>query len=390
MTGFGDDGLDTNQLALREMVKSLARGVYRPLALEWDKAGTPFPHDERERLANLGLLGICLPEEFGGSGRPLIDALLVIEELAKECLPSAFCVFEANTGPARVVALFGTDDQKRRLLPPVIRGKSTIAVAISEPDAGSAATDLRMTGTLVGDALMLDGVKRWCSGAGHAEQYLVYARLQSVPGSDGIGAVIVDRDSEGLTFGPREELMGFRSIPSADMMFDSVKVAAQDVVVPAGGFRKLFSAFSIERLGNATMSLAIAQAGLDRSSEYVRTRQQFGRSLVTFQAVQLHIADMVSRVRAARLLIRDAAEQAGDGVPSALKASVAKSYANETAKYVSDLAMQLHGGYGYAQETGLERLHRDAHGWALAGGTPTMQKMRIASEYMGLRFSQRS
>jgi butyryl-CoA dehydrogenase len=238
--------------------------------------------------------------------------------------------------------------------------------------------------------VILDGVKRWCSGAGHAEQYLVYARLQSVPGSDGIGAVIVGRDNPGLTFGPREELMGFRSIPSADMMFDSVKVSAQDVVVQAGGFRKLFSAFSIERLGNATMSLAIAQASLDRSSEYVSTRQQFGRSLVTFQAVQLQIADMVSRVRAARLLIRDAAEEAGREAPSALKASVAKSFANETAKYVSDLAMQLHGGYGYAQETGLERLHRDAHGWALAGGTPTMQKIRIASEYLGLRFSQRS
>ncbi len=208
--------------------------------------------------------------------------------------------------------------------------------------------------------------------------------------SSELGEVLVDRDTPGLEFGPQERLMGFRGIGSADMFFNEVRVPADNLLVGQGGFSQLFTAFSIERLGNATMSLAIGQAALDRSTRYVRSRHQFGRPIAEFQLVQAAIADMVMQVEASRLLIHRAAHSAGRGAPPTLEASVAKCFANEMAKRVSDLAIQLHGGYGYSSEFEMERLHRDAHGWALAGGTTNIQRVRIASEYLGRRFRQRA
>ena len=184
--------------------------------------------------------------------------------------------------------------------------------------------------------------------------------------------------------------MGFRGVASADLYFDDVRIPIENMIVGKGGFRQLFTAFSIERLGNATMSLAIGQSALERTAAYIQERKQFGRELAEFQMVQGQLADMLMQVEAARLLIFRAAEHAGTGAPVALEASLAKCFSNEMAKKVSDLAIQLHGGYGYSAEYEVERLHRDAHGWALAGGTPTVQRLRIASEYLGRRFSQRA
>jgi len=382
--------LTDEQTDLREMAGRLAREQYAPRAQEWDDARAALPDEERRRLGELGLLGIALPEEYGGGGRPLIDALIVLEELSK-CAPQAgWPVFEASTGPARVVHLFGTDEQKERLLPPIAAGEKTLGVAISEADAGSAATDATTRGRVEGEEVVINGVKRWCSGAGHAEQYLVYVRLEDRPGAAGIGAVVVDKDTPGLTFGEREHLMGFRGVPSADMFFDDVRVPADNVIVEAGGFKRLFTAFSIERMGNATSSLAIGQAALDRTARYVQERAQFGKPIAEFQMVQAALADMIMQVEAARLLIYRAARNAGTGAPVPLEASVAKCFANEMAKKVSDLAIQLHGGYGYSVEYDVERMHRDAHGWALAGGTTNLQRIRIASEFLGRRFDQRA
>lgn len=381
--------LTDDQRQLRDLAGQIAAERYRPLARTWDTGRAHLPDTERQLLGKLGLLALTLPEEYGGGGRPLMDALVVLEELAKASPVAAWPVFEASTGPARVIHLFGTEEQKKRYLPTVAAGKSTIAVSISEPEAGSAATDMTTTAWIEGDHVVLNGSKRWCSGAGFAEKYLVYARFEATPGAAGIGAVLVDKDAPGLAFGPQEELMGFRGIGSADMFFSDVRVPVEDVIVPKGGFRKLFTAFSIERLGNATMALAIAQEALDRSARYVQERHQFGKEIAEFQLVQAALSDMVVQVDAARLLIRRAAVNASSGAPAPLEASVAKCFANEAAKRVSDLAIQVHGGYGYSAEYEVERLHRDAHGWALAGGTPSMQRIRIASEYLGRRFDQR-
>lgn len=381
--------LTEEQCDLRDLAARVAAEQYRPHAREWDAAREHLPQAERKRLADLGLLALTLPEEYGGGGRPLMDALIVMEELAKASPIAAWPVFEACTGPARVLHLFGTEEQKQRHLPSVAAGETTIAVSISEPDAGSAATDATTTARIEGDELVLNGTKRWCSGAGLSEKYLVYARFGDQRGAAGIGAVLVDGSNPGLEFGPQEELMGFRGIGSADMFLTDARVPVDDIIVPRGGFRSLFTAFSIERLGNSTMSLAIGQTALDRTARYVQERKQFGKEIIEFQTIQAALADMVIQVEAARLLIYRAAANAGTGAPRPLEASVAKCFANEMAKTVSDLAIQLHGGYGYSAEYEVERLHRDSHGWALAGGTPAMQRTRIASEYLGRRFDQR-
>ncbi len=374
---------------IRELARSVARERYGPKAEEWDVSRTRFPKDERRYLGSLGFLGIALPERYGGAGAPLVEALVAVEELAKECRPAAFQVFEANTGPAKVVSLIGTEEQRERFLPQIIRGDATMAVAISEPDAGSAATDMTTRAKYSGGTYTLNGTKRWISNSSEADYYLVYTRLADEPNARGIGALLVEKDRAGVTFGAQERLMGFRGIPSADIYFDDVEIPEENLLIGPGGFRKLFTAFSIERLGNATMSLAIGQAALDRTIDYVQTRQQFGKPLIEFQSVQMTLADMVLLVEQARQLVDKAAVNAGDGMPDPLEVSLAKCTSNEMAKRVSDLAMQLYGGNGYTEEYGIERLHRDAHGWALAGGTPTMQRIRIVSELLGRNFDQR-
>ncbi len=382
--------LTDEQQELRKLARKVARDQYAPLAREMDKNRTHFPVEERRKLAELGLLALPLPEEYGGGGRPLIDALIVQEEFARVNSLAAWPIFEASAGPARVIHLFGTEEQKRKFLPPVTSGEKVIAICISEPDAGSAATDVKTRARIEGDEVVIDGMKRWCSGGGVAEQYLVYVRFGDTPGGKGMGAVVVDKDTPGLTFGPQEELMGHRGVGSADMFFDNVRVPLENVIIPEGGFNKLFTAFSIERLGNSTMCLAIAQEALARTAKYVEERQQFGKDIVEFQAIQIGLADMVIQVDAARLLIYRAAMGAGSGAPQQIEASIAKCFANEMVKKVTDLAIQLHGGYGYSEEYEIERMHRDAVGWAIAGGTPAMQRTRIVSEYLGRRFDQRA
>lgn len=382
--------LTEEQQELRKLARKVARDQYAPLAREMDKNRTHFPVEERRKLAELGLIALPIPEEYGGGGRPLIDALIVQEEFARVNSLAAWPIFEASAGPARVIHLFGTEAQKQKFLPPVASGEKVIAICISEPDAGSAATDVKTRARIEGDEVVIDGMKRWCSGGGVAEQYLVYVRFGDTPGGKGMGAVVVDKETPGLTFGPQEELMGHRGVGSADMFFDDVRVPLENVIIPEGGFNKLFTAFSIERLGNSTMCLAIAQEALARTAKYVEERQQFGKDIVEFQATQIGLADMIIAVDAARLLIYRAALGAGSGAPEQIEASIAKCYANEMVKKVTDLAIQLHGGYGYSEEYEIERMHRDAVGWAIAGGTPAIQRTRIVSEYLGRRFDQRA
>jgi len=236
---------------------------------------------------------------------------------------------------------------------------------------------------------VLNGTKRWCSGAGHAQGYLVYCRMSEAPGAAGIGAVYVEKGTKGFSFGKREELMGFRGIMTADMFFDNLELPAGDIVLPAGSFGKLMSAFNLERCGNTTMSLGIAAGALDYVLGYVQERRQFGKPLVDFQAVQLKLADMALKIDAARLLLYRAVSNAQRGLPSVLESSMAKCFANEMVREVAGAAMQLMGGYGYSKQFDIERRLRDAWGWGIAGGTIDVQKLNIAAALAGRRFDQR-
>jgi butyryl-CoA dehydrogenase len=293
-------------------------------------------------------------------------------------------------GPIKVIERFGPDSLKRRVIPPVCRGEHVVAIAMSEPQAGTALTDLTTRGDLHGDRIVVNGTKRWSSGGGHADGYLVYCRLSEAPGAKGIGAVYVENGVSGITFGAREQLMGFRGIHSADIFFDAVEIPVDNLVVAAGGFPKLMEAFDLERCGNATMCLGIAAAALEDSLAYIQQRKQFGKPLVDFQAVQLKLAEMAIKVEAARLLIHRAAVRAEHGFPSVADSSIAKCFANEMVREVTGTAMQLMGGYGYSKEYPAEQRFRDGWGWGIAGGTIDIQKINIAAALVGRRFNQRS
>jgi butyryl-CoA dehydrogenase len=293
-------------------------------------------------------------------------------------------------GPARAIEHFASEELKRRVLPAVCRGDLVVAVAMSEPDAGSALTDLKTIARVEGDAIVSNGQKRWSSGSGHSGGYVVYCRMSEAPGAAGIGAVYVEKDSPGLTFGAPEQLLGFRGVPSADMFFDSVRVPQDNVIVPAGGFKKLMEAFDLERCGNATMCLGIAAGALDDALRYVQEREQFGKPIVDFQAVQLKLADMAMKVEAARLLIYRAAHNASQALPSMLESSVAKCFANQMVREVCGTALQLLGAYGYSTQFPMEQRLRDGWGWGIAGGTIDIQMINIASALVGRRFNQRA
>jgi butyryl-CoA dehydrogenase len=330
-----------------------------------------------------------VPERLGGLGLGNLEALIVLEEFAKISSAVAFPIFESCVGPVRAIEHFAEPALAERIVPAVCRGEMVIAVSMSEPDAGSALTDLKTRGVVTNDKVVLNGTKRWCSGGGHADAYLVYCRLSDDPGAKGIGAVLVEKDAPGLSFGPNEQLMGFRGIPSSDLNFDDCEVPIENIVVPAGGFRKLMEAFDLERCGNATMSMAQASGALEDVLEYVQERKQFGKAIVEFQAVQLKLAEMQMKVDAARLLIWRAAANAQDGLPSVQDSSVAKCFANSIAREVTGDAMQLMGAYGYSRDFPMERRLRDAWGWGIAGGAIDIQKTNIAAAMVGRRFDQR-
>ena len=268
--------------------------------------------------------------------------------------------------------------------------ETVVAVAMSEPDAGSALTDLKTQLSRTDGRLLLNGNKRWSSGAGHSEAYVVYSRMDDSPGAKSIGAVVVEKGAAGFSFGKRDHHMGFRGVYSADMYFDNVEIREEDILVPAGGFSKLMDAFDLERCGNTTMSLATAQSAFDYVLHYVQEREQFGKALVDFQGVQIQIAEMKMKLEAARLLLYRAVINAESGLPSIAESSVAKCFANETAREVTGKCVQLMGGYGYSKEYPLEQKMRDAWGWGIAGGAIDIQKVNITAALVGRRFNQRA
>ena len=387
--------LTREQKMLKDTVHELVEKEIRPNVMDWDMQAEQegkiefVPKRILKKYAEMGLLGMNIAEEYGGQGLTAFESIIVMEEIARVSPRAAFPIFETNIGPVRVIELFGTESQKKKYLPPNCEGKILISVGMTEPDAGSALTDLTTQAVIEGDHYIVNGQKRFVTGGGHSEAYVVYVRLSEAKGAKGIGALIIEKGMPGFTFGNQEKFMGFAGFPSSDLIFKDCKVPKENLVIPEGGFKKLMQAFSVERLGNATMSLGIATGALEESIKYSKERKQYGKQICEFQAIQLMLADMAMKVEAARLLIYRAAANASQGYPSVFESSVAKCYANETAKEVSDLALQIHGGYGYSKEYSVERMVRDSRGWPVAGGTVQMQRINIASAMIGKRFNQR-
>ena len=385
-----DFSLTPQQKELQSVAKEFAQKEMTSVAKELEEKKEFLSNEWFDRYAEMGFLGININKKYGGLGLSNIDALLVLEEFAKVSSVVAWPIFESTVGPIKAIEHFANEGLKQKVIPEVCKGNLFVAVSMSEPNAGSALTDLTTKAEEKGGNLILNGMKRWCSGAGHAQGYVVYCRMSDDPGAKGIGAVYVEKDAEGLSFGKQEELMGFNGVPSADIFFDNVKIPKENLVVEAdGGFKKLMEAFDLERCGNATMSLGQAAGALDQVLEYVQEREQFGKPIVDFQAVQLKLAEMAMKVEASRLLIHRAAHNAAEGLPSIFESSVGKCFSNKMAREVTGTAIQLMGGYGYNKEYQMERRFRDAWGWGIAGGTIDIQKINIASALVGRRFNQR-
>ena len=377
-----DFNLTSEQRAFRDSVSAFARKELAEGALE--RAHAPhFPHEIARRMAQAGLLGITLPEADGGAGGTLMDAVLAIEEVATHCPRSADVIQEGNFGAIRVLAHFANADQKRRYLAPLLRGEEVIAVAMTEPDAGSATTDLQTTATPDGTGWRINGSKVFPNP--HADQYLVYVRFG--PGVGGIGSVMLRRDAPGFSIGKVSTFMS--GAHWAPIFFDNVYVPAEDVLLPAGGFKKQIAGFNAERIGNATRSLAYGRYCYEAARRYALERRQFGRPLCEFQGLQWKFADMKMKLDASQLLLYRAATNADRGFPAPDETTIAKLMCNQTGFDVANESLQVMGGLGYTQETLVEYCVRRSRGWMIAGGSIEMMKNRLAEIIFERRFPQR-
>ena len=372
---------------LRTMGK---REKFKELAVEVDRTGE-FPAHLMSMYAAMGLLGMTLSPEYGGGGHHNLDAILAVEELARFSPIIAGPVFESNVGPVRVIDTFGTEKQKGAIIPGVCKGERSVSVCMTEPGAGSDLVSLSTQ--LVNDTeegYILNGRKSFITGGGEASHYLVYCRFGDTPAYKGIGAVILEMGTPGFTLGKQEEYMGLRGMPSCDLIFEDVRVPKENIVIKEGDFGTLMTTFDLERCGNAAMCLGVAGGALEEAKAYATERRAFGRPICEFQDIQFKLVDMAMKLDAARLLVYRAVTGAGRGFPSMYESAMAKCFANEMVVQVTNEAMQVFGGYGYSKEFPVERMHRDALAWRVAGGTVQMLRITMASILFARRFNQKA
>lgn len=369
---------------LIESVRGFARRHLADGALK--RAHEPgYSWEIAEQLGAQGLLGLTISEEDGGQGAGLAAAVAVIQEIAQHCPKSADIVQAGNFGAIRTFAEFGTAEQKRRYLPDLLAGRALIALGMSEPEAGSAATELTTSVAEDGDELVLNGSKMWSTHSVDATLFLVYARFG--PGTGNIGSVLVERGAPGFSLGEPSAYMSGETW--APLYFDECRIPRRNLLLGPGGFKKQMSGFNVERIGNAARSLALGRLAFDIAREHVSHRTQFGRTLNEFQGVQWSFAEAAVGLEGAKALLDHAVRGAENGLPSAYDTSIAKLAANEAGFRAADTAMQAMGALGYSTDTLVEYCLRRTRGWMIAGGSIGMLKNRIAEEIFGRRFSQR-
>jgi alkylation response protein AidB-like acyl-CoA dehydrogenase len=351
-----------------------------------ERAHSPdYPWDVAKLMAAQQLLGITIAEADGGQGGALIDAVIAIETVASVCPRSADVVQAGNFGPIRVLAEYGSKLQKDLYLKRLLSGESVISVGMTEPEAGSAVTDLQTTATAEGGGYRVNGSKIFTTHAPHAEVILVYVRYS--PGIDGIGSVLIDIKAKGVRIGKRSRFMSGEEW--AQIYFENVLVPAEMVVLKEGGFKKQIAGFNVERIGNASRSLALGRYAYERAREWAMQRKQFGRLLCEFQGIQWKFAEMKIKLDAAQLLLYRAATNADRGFPSPEETSIAKTYCNQAGFEVANESLQVMGALGYSQEELVEYCVRRCRGWMIAGGSIEILKNRIAEAVFERSFPQR-
>lgn len=380
-----DFDLSHEQTLFRDSVRRFARAKLSPDALK--RAHDPnFPFDASRMAADAGLLGITIPEEDGGQGGTLMDAIIAIEEVALADPRGADAIQQGNFGAIRTLAEYASPAQKERYLPGMLRGEVAIGLGMTEAGAGSAVTDLVTKVVPDGDGYRLSGGKVFTSHSAEADVFLIYCRFG--PGVDGIGSVIIERGQEGFSFGKPSNYMNTEQWCA--LYFDNVRVEKENVLLGPGSFKKQIQGFNAERLGNAARARALGEYAFNVAREHATDRKQFGRALCEFQGLQWKFAEMQVALESARLLLYRAAVKADTGLPSAQDTALAKLMCNRAGFDCANEAVQIMGGTGYCDEHLAEYCFRKTRGWMIAGGSTEMMKNRIAEGIFGRSFSQRA
>lgn len=376
-------------------VRHIANTEIAPHAAETDRS-EQYPWHCVDVLKREGFMGMTIPVEYGGGGAPFLQAVVLIEEMAKACSTTGRICVEANMGALGAIMTYGSEAQKRLAASLVLAGDKP-AICITEPEAGSAASEMTTRADHKGDRYVLNGKKHWITGGGVSRLHLVFARVYRDGVEQGLGGFIVVRNPEsqeprGLIIGKREPAMGVRGLPETEIIFDNLDVAEDMIVIPPQGIRKgfggLMDAYNGQRLGAATVSLGIAESAYDLALDYARKRRQFGRPIAEFQGIQWMLADMSIQLAAAQALIYKAAAGAGDRFPSKHEAAAAKVFTSETAVRITNDALQIHGAMGYSRNLGLERKVRDARMFPIAGGTAQILRTQVAGAILGIKTPQ--
>lgn len=387
-----DFQLTSDQLKLQARARELARGSIEGRAAEIDRT-EQYPWQNVEELKNGGFMGMTIPKAYGGQGLTFLDAVLVIEQMAQVCGVTGRVVVESNMGAISTVMKYGSEEQKKMAAGFVLDGDKP-AICITEPSAGSAATEMTTRADKRGDMYVLNGKKHWITGAGASRLHLVFARVFDEQGEElGIGGFLAIRDqTKGLRIGNREPTMGLRGIPEAEVIMEDMVVGADALVMPPRGLRKgfadLMDAYNSQRVGAGTMALGIAQGAYEHALAFVQQREQFGRPIYEFQGLQWMLADMAIQVDCAQLMLYRAAANAGAGFPDATEAAKAKIVAADMAIKVTNDALQLFGAAGYSRRRPLERMVRDARMFSIGGGTAQILRTVVASRILDKKLPQ--
>ena len=387
-------GLTTDEIALQARARAFSQTVVQPRAAAIDR-DQEYPWDIVKALAEAGFLGMTMPKALGGQDASFLDAVLVVEEMAKSCTVTARIVVETNMGAISTVMAYGNDAQKKLAARLVLEGDKP-AICITEPDAGSDALAMTTRADKRGDTYVINGKKHWITGAGISRLHFIFARVFDERGEDlGIGGFLALRDDKGLSVTKREQTMGLRGMPEGELTFENLEVPASMLVLPPSGFRRgfadLMNAYNSQRVGAGTVAMGIAAGALDHALAWAKTREQFGRPIGEFQGLQWMLADMQTQLTASRLMLYAAARSRGpdaSAFPDPMLAAQAKIFASEAAIRIVNDSLQFFGARGYSRELPLERMARDVRMFTIGGGTAQVLRTLVASKMLGWKLPQ--
>jgi butyryl-CoA dehydrogenase len=376
-----DFGLTNDQKMLQDQVRKFADAELAPVAAEIDKSGE-FPWANLKKMAQLGLLGIVVPEKYGGSGFNFVSLAIAIEEISRACASTGVIVAVNNSLTTYPILQFGSEEQKSKYLRLLCGGEKIGAFGLTEPNAGSDVVSLESTARLEGDHYVLNGTKRFITNAGEAGIFVVFAYTNKEIKHKGISAFVVERDTPGFSLGNHEDLMGIRATANCEMIFEDAKIPKENLIGKEGdGFKICMSTLDVSRIDIGAQAVGIAQAALDESVKYSKERKAFGQPICNFGMIQSMLAEMATQIQAARLLVYYAGHCKDTGMTRfSRESAMSKYYASDIAVDVTRKAVQIHGGYGYSKDYMVERLYRDAKILELYEGTSEIQKIVIARE----------